>query len=84
MSIDAIFAFPIAVLCTIIFGSILGKRVYNCGKKINEELSKEFEKSIPIYLYYQSISFNYGICSLKEIYDQNKNNKSSAPPPIKK
>ena len=85
--IDAIFLYPIAilcVLCTIIFGSFLGKRVYNYGKKINEELSKDFEKSIPIYLYNQSMSFNYGICSLKAIYDQNKNNKSSAPPPIKK
>jgi hypothetical protein len=30
------------------------------------------------------MSFNYWICSLKAIYDQNKNNKSSAPPPIKK
>ena len=84
LSIDAIIVFPITILCTIIFGSIIGKRVYNYGKKINEQLSEEFEKSIPLYLYYQSISFNYGICSLKEIYDKNKNDKSSAPPPIKK
>ena len=87
LAIDIIINFPLTILCilcTIIFGSIIGIRVYNYGKIINDHLSKEFEKSIPLYLYNQSISFNYGICSLKEIYNQNKNDKSSAPPPIKK
>ena len=84
ISICAVIGWEITIVCTLIFGSVIGITLYIFGKKVNEKLSKDFEQSIPLYLYFQSTSFNYGICSLKEIYKQNINDKNSAAPPIKK
>ena len=57
--------------------------VYKKGKKINEQFSKELEQTIPLYLFLQSISFNKGIDSLKEIYNQNKEcDQNTAAPPL--
>ena len=84
VSICAVIYWEATIVCTLIFGSLIGVKIYKCGKKANEIFSNDFEQSIPRYLYFQSMSLNYGICSLKEIYYQNKNDKNSAPPPIKK
>ncbi len=84
LSICAVICWEVTIVCTLIFGSVMGIEIYKSGKKANDIFSKDFEQSIPRYLYFQSMSLNYGIYSLKEIYYQNKNDKNSAPPPIKK
>ena len=84
VSICAVIYWEITIVCTLVFGSVIGVLVYKFGKKVNERFSKDLEQSIPLYLFFQSMAFNYGICSLKEIYNQNKNDKNSAAPPIKK
>ena len=83
-AICAVIYWEITIVYTLIFGSMIGVMVYKFGKKVNEKFSKDFEQSIPLYLYFQSNFFNYGISSLNEIYKQNKNDKNSAAPPIKK
>ena len=82
-SICAVIAWEVAIVFTLIGGSIIGMYVYKKGKKINEQFSKELEQTIPLYLFLQSISFNKGIDSLKEIYNQNKEcDQNTAAPPL--
>ena len=82
-SICAVIAWEVAIVGTLIGGSIIGMYVYKKGKKINEQFSKELEQTIPLYLFLQSISFNKGIDSLKEIYNQNKEcDQNTAAPPL--
>ncbi len=74
-----ILAWETFIVCSLLFGSILGIKLYKLGKKVNKKLSEDFEKKdIPFYLFKQSLFLNIGINSLKELSFKFKENNETS------
>ena len=93
-TILSIISIPLTFICWpvglgffFIFGNLCWFLNYKIGVKISENMAKELEQCIPIYLFSLSISFNQGIESLKTMKEkygkiyQNKNDETAAPIP---